>query len=96
MSLTVRRVVTGHNEAGHAIVTFDETTTNVVSGRPGAQMSVIWTTEGFPVINEGNDDASRRGHLQFDDGLEKHLGVGFAPRDFLVAYGRVYQRPCFE
>ena len=60
MSLTVRRVVTGHNEAGHANVSFDEITTNVVSGRPGAQMSVIWTTQGFPVNNEGNDDASRR------------------------------------
>jgi len=55
-----RRVVTGHNAAGNAIVDFDEITTNVVSGRPGAQMSVIWTTEGFPVNNEGNDDASRR------------------------------------
>ena len=35
MSLKVRRVVTGHNEAGRAIVSFDEVTTNVVSGRPG-------------------------------------------------------------
>ena len=47
-------------KSGHAIVAFDETTTNVVSGRPGAQMSVIWTTQGFPVNNDGNDDASRR------------------------------------
>ncbi|MGE0037937.1 MAG: cupin domain-containing protein [Xanthobacteraceae bacterium] len=60
MSLKVRRVVTGHNEAGRAIVSFDEVTTNVVSGRPGAQMSVIWTSQGFPVNNEGSDDASRR------------------------------------
>ena len=60
MSLSVRRVVTGHNESGQAIVAFDEITTNVVSGRPGAQMSVIWTTQGFPVSNDGSDDASRR------------------------------------
>jgi quercetin dioxygenase-like cupin family protein len=60
MSLKVRRVVTGHNESGRAIVAFDETTTNVVSGRPGAQMSVIWTTQGFPVSNDDSDDASRR------------------------------------
>ena len=60
MSLKVRRVVTGHNEAGRAVVSFDEITTNVVSGRPGAQMSVIWTSQGFPVNNEGSDDASRR------------------------------------
>ena len=44
MSFTVRRVVTGHNEAVRAIVSLDEITTNVVSGRPGAQMSVIWTS----------------------------------------------------
>jgi hypothetical protein len=85
MSLTVRRVVTGHNEAGHAIVTFDETTTNVVSGRPGAQMSVIWTTEGFPVINEGNDDASRRqSGTTLDNGTVFRVvsfGPGVTPRN---------------
>lgn len=60
MSLTVRRVVTGHDASGRAIVAIDEPVNNVVSGRPGAHMSVIWTTQGFPVNNEGNEDASRR------------------------------------
>ena len=48
MSLTVRRVVTGHDNSGRAIVAVDEITKNVMSGRPGANSSVIWTTEVFP------------------------------------------------
>ncbi len=60
MSLTVRRVVTGHDNSGRAIVAFDEITKNVMSGRPGANSSVIWTTEGFPVSNDGNEDTSGR------------------------------------
>ena len=31
-----------------------------MSGRPGANSSVIWTTEGFPVNNDGNEDTSGR------------------------------------
>jgi hypothetical protein len=51
MSLKVRRVVTGHDDQGRAKVIIDETTTNVMSPRPGAQYSVIWSTEGFPLSN---------------------------------------------
>ena len=58
MSLQIRRVVTGHDDQGRAKVLIDETTKNVVSQRPGAQYSVIWSTEGFPLSNDGNDDPS--------------------------------------
>ena len=60
MSLQIRRVVTGHDEQGRAKVLIDETTTNVLSQRPGAQYSVIWSTEGFPLSNDGNDDPSHK------------------------------------
>jgi quercetin dioxygenase-like cupin family protein len=60
MSLTVRRVVTGHDDSGRAKVTIDETAKNVVQGRPGAHAANIWTSEGFPVDNDGNADASAR------------------------------------
>ena len=53
MTLTVRRVVTGHDKNGHAIVAIDETAKNVTQGRPGAHAAVIWTSEGFPVDNGG-------------------------------------------
>ena len=58
MSLTFRRVVTGHDDKGRAKVIIDETIGNVASQRPGAQYGVVWTTEGFPVSNDGNDDPS--------------------------------------
>ena len=54
MSLTVRRVVTGHDENGRAIVSIDEISKNIVEGRPGARAAVIWTSEGFPVNNDGS------------------------------------------
>src|SRR5262249_50059556 len=60
MTVKIRRVVTGHDNSGRAVVSVDEVTKNVVSARPGASASVIWTTEGFPVDNSGNDDTSRR------------------------------------
>jgi len=60
MSLTVRRVVTGHDQNGRAIVVIDETAKNVTQGRPGAHAAVIWTSEGFPVDNGGSADTSGR------------------------------------
>jgi len=35
MSLTVRRVVTGHDENGRAIVSIDEVSKNIVQGKHG-------------------------------------------------------------
>jgi len=48
MSLNIRRVVTGHDDQGRAKVLIDETVGNVVSQRPGALYSVVWSSEGFP------------------------------------------------
>ena len=58
MSLTIRRVVTGHDAQGRARVMIDEQVKNVFSQRPGASYSVIWSSEGFPVSNDGGDDPS--------------------------------------
>ena len=60
MSPTVRRIVTGHDKNGRAIVTIDETAKNVAQTRPGANAAVIWTSEGFPVDNDGEADTSGR------------------------------------
>ena len=60
MSLNVRRVVTGHGESGRAVVKIDEFSTNVISRRPGAASCVIWSTDVFPVVNEGDDDLGSR------------------------------------
>ena len=56
MTLKVRRVITGHDTNGKAKVLFDEVMTNPQSNRPGADYYNVWTTEGFPVNNDGSDD----------------------------------------
>src|SRR5215467_11343279 len=60
MALNVRRVVTGHDANGRAIVMIDETAKNITSSRANQQGCVIWTTEGFPVSNDGSADTSGR------------------------------------
>jgi quercetin dioxygenase-like cupin family protein len=60
MSLNIRRVVTGHDNQGRANVLIDETVKNVISPRSGALYSVIWSSEGFPVNNDGDADPSGR------------------------------------
>jgi quercetin dioxygenase-like cupin family protein len=56
MKLQLRRVVTGHDKNGRAIVKIDEQVKNVVNSRPGITSSVVWSTKGFPVDNDGQDD----------------------------------------
>ena len=60
MALRVRRVITGHDDKGRAIVMIDEVSKNVFSGRPGATACNVWTTEGFPVDNDGTADEGLR------------------------------------
>jgi mannose-6-phosphate isomerase-like protein (cupin superfamily) len=60
MALQFRRVVTGHDASGRAVVKIDEIAKNLVSARPGATASVVWTSEGFPVDNDGEEDEGRR------------------------------------
>ena len=60
MTLQLRRVVTGHASSGKAIVTIDEISRNIVSTRQGVSTCVAWTSEGFPVDNNGDADEAKR------------------------------------
>jgi quercetin dioxygenase-like cupin family protein len=60
MTLQVRRVVTGHDQSGRAIVLIDDVAKTQQGTRPGISPSVIWTTETFPVDNSSNGDAGTR------------------------------------
>jgi quercetin dioxygenase-like cupin family protein len=60
MAITVRRVVTGHDSSGRAIVKIDEVVKNPIEGRRGAFVHPVWTSEGFPVDNDGEEDAGQR------------------------------------
>ena len=60
MALQLRRIVTGHDATGRAVVKIDEVSKNQTSGRPGRSACVVWTTESFPVDNTGEADGGKR------------------------------------
>ena len=85
MALRIRRVVTGHDASGRAVVKIDEIAKNLVSSRPGATAGVAWTTEGFPVDNTGEEDAGlRKTVTTLDNGTVfriLELAPGVSPRN---------------
>jgi quercetin dioxygenase-like cupin family protein len=85
MTLQIRRVVTGHDASGRAVVQIDEVPKNLVSSRPGATACVAWTTEGFPVDNTGKEDAGlRKTGTTLDNGTVfriLELAPGVSPRN---------------
>jgi hypothetical protein len=60
MALQMRRVITGHDAAGRAIVKIDDIVENPFEGRPGATVYPVWSSEGFPISNDGQDDEGLR------------------------------------
>jgi mannose-6-phosphate isomerase-like protein (cupin superfamily) len=79
MAVQVRRVVTGHDAKGRAIVKIDEVSKNIVSSRPGQTACVVWTTESFPVNNTGvADEGLRKVGTIFKNGTVFRV-VEFAP-----------------
>src|SRR6266568_6226048 len=60
MTVKVRRVVTGHDGSGRAVVKIDEVSKNIVSNRPGASGCVVWTTDTIPAGNSGDFDGAAR------------------------------------
>ncbi len=60
MPLQLRRIVTGHDSNGRAVVKIDEVSKNLVSSRPGSTACVVWTSESFPVDNTGDTDEGLR------------------------------------
>ena len=85
MAVQIRRVVTGHDASGRAVVKIDEVAKNLVSSRPGATACVVWTTEGFPVDNIGEEDAGlRKTGTTLDNGTVfriLELAPGVTPRN---------------
>ena len=57
--MTIRRVVTTHDADGKAVVAIDEISRDVVTYRPGATITNVWSTAGFPVDNIGMADGAK-------------------------------------
>ncbi|AKH98914.1 cupin domain-containing protein [Hoeflea sp. IMCC20628] len=59
MAVSFRRIVTGHNEHGKAVVAKDDLL-EAKEIRPGADACLMWTTEGFPIDNDDDFDGKDR------------------------------------
>lgn len=84
MSLNIRRVVTGHDATGRAVVAIDEICRNLTSRRPQHQSSVVWSTGSLPSDNSDVQDGALRGVASTDpNGTVFRIveyGPGVAPR----------------
>ena len=58
--MKVRRVVTGHDENGRAIVTSDALMDNVITMKSGHQGCLMWVTEETPCSVDGDDDPAQQ------------------------------------
>jgi len=85
MPLQLRRVVTGHDANGRAVVKIDEVSKNLTSSRPRQMACVVWTTESFPVDNTGDaDEGLRKVGTTLENGTVFRVvefGPGVAPRN---------------
>jgi quercetin dioxygenase-like cupin family protein len=57
---TIRRVVTGHDAQGKAVVQIDAPCGDFAQARPNGFVYNIWTTDTHPANNDGDADAGRR------------------------------------
>lgn len=58
--MKLRRVVTGHDAKGRAVVKIDERCKNIISRRPQHQSCVVWSTGEFPADLSGDRDGGAR------------------------------------
>ena len=85
MALTIRRVVTGHDDNGRAVIAIDEICRNVISRRPNHESCVVWSTGSFPADNSVAGDGGARAVATTDpNGTVFRIGrydPGVAPRN---------------
>ena len=79
MPLHIRRVVTGHDDDGRAVIAIDEIARNVTSRRPAHQSCVIWSTGEFPTDNSTTLDGGAREVASTDPGGSVFRIVEYAP-----------------
>ena len=79
MTLSIRRVVTGHDAQGRARVAIDEVCRNVISRRPNHASCVVWSTGAFPADNGDERDGAAREVATTDQNGTVFRIVEYAP-----------------
>lgn len=77
--MKIRRIVTGHDSHGRAVVKIDEQCTNVISRRPGHESCVVWSTGTFPAEISGDEDGGARQVGSTDPNGSVFRIVSYAP-----------------
>src|SRR6201994_1149232 len=88
MAMKVRRIVTGHNAGGKAIVKTDEQVTAVARMAAGISGCEIWSTDQMPIDNSSAADAAQRA------GFVKHNNYVGDGGGNDIPDQRVGSRPC--
>jgi quercetin dioxygenase-like cupin family protein len=86
MAINIRRVITGHDAGGKAVVRIEDVGANRRSGRANQTAQVIWTTEDLPVdfAEDGEDKGARQIGTTIPGGSVFRVvefGPGVAPRN---------------
>jgi len=79
MTLSIRRVVTGHDAQGRARVAIDEVCRHVISRRPNHASCVVWSTGAFPADNGDERDGAAREVATTDQNGTVFRIVEYAP-----------------
>src|SRR2546423_11886046 len=79
----IRRVVTGHDAQGRAVVVMDGPATNVLHrpSRPGMALTDLWATDGTPTAQTGGDPVDRPVVLHPPRGGTVFRIIQFDPED---------------
>jgi quercetin dioxygenase-like cupin family protein len=87
--MKIRRVVTGHDAQGRALVKIDEVCKNLVSRRPRHQSCVIWSSGAVPAdLSDESDGGAREVGTTDPNGTVFRLveyQPGVAPRNHRTA-----------
>lgn len=86
MTLSVRRVVTGHDEDGKAVVKIDDVGAHGANRRENHYSQLIWTTDDLPVelAEDGEDKGARECGTTIPGGSVFRIGKympGVVPRN---------------
>ena len=93
MTMKVRRIVTGHNASGKAIVKTDEQVTAVPRVEAGISGCEIWSTDQMPIDNSSAADAAQRaGFVKHNNYVGNGRGSTFRINEWAPGHARFTHR----
>ena len=93
MAMKVRRIVTGHNDAGKAVIKTDEQIAAVPRIGAGISGAEIWSTDQMPIDNSAAADAAQRaGFVKHTNYVGDGAGTTFRISEFAPGCARFTHR----